>query len=122
MRRLALGLPTALQLREHCVVLFHESGTSQFLNPENDSRYLGLKFPNTDCSKRIWALVDANQALTKPVGIFCYRKPFFVVEAVSPRQELLEWAKKVHSLHYYMKPWTSLEIRQVSVTLPPDSS
>jgi hypothetical protein len=110
MRRLALGLPTALQVRADCVMLFHEGGTSQFLFPERDIRYLGLKFPQIDCSKRIWALVDSNQHPTEHVGIFCYRKPFFVVEAVSPRQEGLDWIIEVYPAYYDMKPWTSSEV------------
>jgi hypothetical protein len=121
MRRLALRLPTALQVMENYAIFFHEGGTSQFSSLDSPIIYGGLRSPNNG-PERIWALVDSNQSLLQPAPTFRGNGPFFVVEAVSPREEHFEWAKKVYSRHFYMKPWTSLEVLQASVTAPPDSS
>ena len=114
MQRLALKLPTALQLREGHAILFHEGGTSSFLDPAEIDRYLGLS--DDEPSGRIWALVDSSQVLSEPAPIFRVSKPFFVVEAAS-RQARFGWANKVHHRHFYMKTWAFPEVLQVYVVL-----
>jgi len=60
--------------------------------------------------------VDSNDSLEKPAPIFRHNRPFFVVEALSPRPTRFEWTKKVVWRYFYMKTWTLSEVRQASVT------
>lgn len=121
MRRLALELPTALQVEKDHAILFHGRGTSRFLLHDSSFSYMRLKFPPHD-SGRIWALVDSNQDLFEPAPVFRKGKPFFVVEAASPRLPRLEWVKKVISRSFYMKTWDLSEILQAYVTPPSGGS
>jgi len=113
MQRLALRLPTALQLREGHAILFHEGGTSRFLDLKDDTAYARLASDKP--SGRIWVLVDSSQVLSEPAQLFCAGKPFFFVGAAS-RQSRFEWAKKVGHQHFYMKTWALSEVLQAYAT------
>ena len=115
MRRLALGLPTVLQVEPQYALFFHRGGTSQLSTLEEHIAYWPLYF-GTDVCKRVWALVDSNDSLEKPAPIFRYGRPFFVVETLSPRPTRFEWTKKVAWRYFFMKTWTLSEVRQASVT------
>ena len=93
-RRLALRLPTALQIRSDEALLFHEGGVSLFRNLLNNGAYLGLGFNNP--SSKIWVLVDSSPNLPEPAPVFRAGEAFFVVEAAS-REHRLEWCKKIRS-------------------------
>jgi hypothetical protein len=97
-RRLVLGLPTAIQVRPDFAILFHEGGISQFLLLEDiDACYWGLDFP---CHpKRLWVLVNSNKSLFWPAEMFCFRGPFFVIEALCP--------KRIAREYFYINTWTS---------------
>jgi len=115
-RRLSLGLPTALQIRSSEAVLFHEGGVSLFQDLINNLAYLGLGPGLKNPSSKIWVLVDSNFTLQEPTPVFCMGYPFFVVEAVS-REQRLEWCKKARSTYFYMKTWDFSEVLQAYVTL-----
>lgn len=115
MRRLALRLPTVLQINEHRAILFHEGGTSQFMDPEDTEAYAGLKFDEP--SSRIWVLVDSNQ-VSKPAPAFRTGKAFFVIQATSRYQDS-HWARKVRFEYFYMKTWSLSEVLRASVIPPP---
>ena len=112
MQRLALRLPTALQLREGHAILFHKGGTSRFLDLTDDTTYAGLTSDKP--SGRIWVLVDSSQVLSEPAHLFCAGKPFFFVGAAS-RQSHFGWANKVGHEHFYMKTWALSEVLQACV-------
>ena len=111
-RRLALGLPTALQINQDCALLFHEGGVCQFTDLENKEAYSPLVSSGPG---RIWALVDSNQDLVKPTGVFNTGGLFFVVQAAAPLLPRLQWLKAVNSQSFYMKRWTFSEILQAYV-------
>ena len=115
-RRLALGLPTALQVRKDHAVLFHEGGTSIFLELSDVIPYLVPFKPPPHTPGKIWALIDSNRFLPEPVEIFMRLRPFFTVEAVSPYQPgHIEWSQSFPSDCFYMRPWDLSEIIQASV-------
>ena len=115
MRRLVLGLPTALQINSDFALLFHEGGTSLFSTLRMLRPY--EEFFNTSSPlAKLWVLVDSNNDLVEPSPLFTKRGPFFVVEALSPRIQRFNWTDKVSVQVFYMKTWTSDEVRQVSVT------
>jgi hypothetical protein len=114
-RRLALKLPTALQINSNKAFLFYEGGTFTFQDLQSTDEYLQLQFSNP--SSKIWVLVDSSNALSKPAPAFCMAHRFFVVEAAS-REILLKWAKKVVFIQFCMKTWSFSEILQVYVTPP----
>jgi hypothetical protein len=120
MQRLALGLPTVLQVERDYAVLFHERGTTRFLLLNSISAYMRLN--SADSSSRIWALVDSNNSLSDPAPMFHAGRPFFVVEAVPPRRPRFEWAKEVYFQHFYMKTWTFPEVLQACVAPPSGDS
>ena len=115
-RRLVLGLPTALQVEGGYAILFHEHGTSQFRHLDNAAIHMKLTTPSSP--DKIWALVDSNQVLAEPAPTFRMGNPFFVVFAASPREERLGWTKKVNSRYFCMKPWTLSEVLQSYVNPP----
>lgn len=115
LQRVALGLPTALQVREEYAVLFHQGGISSFVYLKDDIPYMDLA-PD-EPSGRIWALIDSSQLLSEPAPVFRAGSPFFVVEAAS-RQNRFEWAKKVDHLYFYMKTWAFSEVLLAYVTPP----
>ena len=115
-RRLALGLPTVLQVREDYAVLFHEGGTSIFLELNNIVPYLGLQ-PPSGTPRKIWALVDSNRFLSEPAIIFKGYRTFFTIEAVSPHQPHdVKWTWRMPSSCFYMKMWDFSEVIQAFVT------
>jgi len=111
-RRLALGLPTALQIKQGYALLFHEGGVCQFTDLANDETYDSLRSPSAG---RIWALVDSNQDLAKPTGVFHSGRVFFVVQAASPRPQRVQWLENVNSQYFYMKGWSLSEVLQAYV-------
>ena len=121
MRRLVLRLPTVLQVAPGYALLFHNSGTSQFSDLTDLTPYEGLFF-ETDDHKRVWALVGSNNSVKVPAPIFLNHRPFFVVEALSPRPMRFEWTKKVDWEYFYMKTWTLSELLQASVNRLFDTS
>ena len=118
-RRLALGLPTALQISRDYALMFHEGGVCQFTDLENDKAYDSLMSPGPG---RIWTLVDSNQDLAKPTGVFSTGRVFFVVQAASPRPQRVQWLERVDSQYFYMKGWSLSEVIQAYVGLPHGSS
>ena len=117
MHRLVLGLPTALQIDGSYAILFHQGGVSQFRDPNDRLAYVKLGFPLGDHRKRIWALVDTNPDLSEPGKIFRHNKPFFIVDATSPRSNHLELLDQVAQKAFFMKPWSWSEILQAYVDL-----
>ena len=69
-------------------------------------------------SGRIWALVDSNQDLAKPTGVFSTGRVFFVIQAASPRPQRVQWLERVDSQYFYMKGWSLSEVLQAYVGLP----
>jgi len=112
MRRLVLGLPTVLQVELDYAILFHRGGTSQFSTIKIICPYWPLYF-ETDHRKRVWVLV---QSALQPAPIFLHHRPFFVIEAVSPRASRVEWARKHAHEYFYMKTWNLSEVLQASAT------
>ena len=113
-RRLVFKLPTAWQIREDCVLLFHETGVHEFKLPKSNEIYGRL--PSSG-DRKVWALVDSNQSLEVPAGVFTHGPPFFVVEAASPRSPRLHWLRKVNYEPFYMKRWSFSEVLQAYVDL-----
>ena len=111
MRRLALKLPTALQIEPNYALLFHEAGVKQFQRFEEVGPYQPLK-SGRGPSGRIWALVDSNWRVDKPAPVF-QGGPFFVIEAMSPRLARREWIRRFKFNIFYMKLWTFAEVLQV---------
>ena len=116
-QRLALRLPTALQIRGDRAFLFHEGGTSLFRNLMDNEIYHGLG--STDPSKKIWVLVDSSGVLWEPAPAFRMGRPFFVIEAAS-RQCCFEWSKKFLLTFFFMKTQSFSEVLQVYMTPPSD--
>jgi hypothetical protein len=120
-RRLAHRLPTVLQVTESFALLFHKTGISELTGLKGDPGYAAFKF-SPDYRSRIWVLADSNESLLKPAIIFRHDSPFFMVNAVSPRSEHLDWLKKVNYEDFYMKTWSLSEIIQAHVDLSSTSS
>ena len=118
MRRLALGLPTALQVHKNWAILFHEAGVSNFANLDDPQFYDALTFPPGNESGRIWALVDVSLLLPEPAGIFKRRGPFFVVDAMTSCSNVNPaWLGEINKKYFCMKPWSFLGILQAYVDL-----
>ena len=115
MRRLSLELPTVLQVEPSYAILFHKGGVLEFQSLDTLILYEGLCFEPGNTG-RIWALIDASQRLEEPAPIFRGGKPFFVVEAASPRSKRFEWARKITYQVFYMKRWTFSEVLRAYVT------
>lgn len=115
MCRLALGLPTALQVDHSFAILFHEDGVSELTHLDNQSPYLAFNRRSKDRHNRIWALVDSNESLPRPADIFIHSSPFFVVNVVSPRSDHLGWLQKNRYDQFHMKPWSGSEVLQAYV-------
>lgn len=86
LRRLALKLPTALQI----------GATYNFLK-------------SADPLGRIWAL---NRQLLEPDLVF-QEGPFFVLQASSPCPGRHDWTKRVRTQFFYVEPWAFAEVLQV---------
>ena len=52
-RRLALGLPTALQYDKNFAILFHKDGVSQFADLKNHLTYSAFKYPPAEDPKQV---------------------------------------------------------------------
>jgi hypothetical protein len=109
LRRLALKLPTALQINPNRALLFYEKGVKEFTEL-NAPAYNPLG-PMADPLGRIWALVDCMEGLHEPAPVF-KNGPFFVVETTSPCPAGLRWTRNVRSNHFYMKLWSFVEVLQ----------
>ena len=109
MRRLALGLPTVLQVfKPKYAVLFHERGTVGF-------KHLGLQSPpgfGQDLgSRRLKPIL-----LESCTDIQLWSGPFFTVEAACAHEHS-KWVNAVPSEWFYMKTWSFSEFLQASVAL-----
>ncbi|KAF9648091.1 hypothetical protein BDM02DRAFT_3187371 [Thelephora ganbajun] len=116
LRRLALKLPTALQIRPNHALLFCRGGVKEFSRLENRSVYHPLKSEHGPPG-RIWVLVDSNRELHEPAPAF-QEGFFFVVEVSSPRPSRHEWIRGIRSMSFYMKSWSFMEVLQAQVDLP----
>ena len=114
LRRIALGLPTVLQIDQDWAILFHEDGISE-LNLRDPAAYDALVFPYDSCHKRIWAIVVTGPLLSEPARIFKQPGIFFVVTATSCL-DYPKWITYVAYQEFIMKPWSSLEMIQVYAT------
>ena len=110
LRRLALMLPTALQIDPDCALLFYQVGVKEFVQLSNGYVYAPLK-PQDSPLGRIWALIDSNRGLHEPPAVF-KEGPFFVVKASSPLPVRLEWTRGVRTKFLYMKLWSFSEVLQ----------
>ena len=109
LRRLAFGLPTALQIRPGRALLFYGGGAVQFSQLEEGPAYNALlPKPEDGPRGRIWALVDCDG---EPADVF-RTGPFFVVQALSPCSSHRGWITKVQAEAFYMKPWSFTEVLQ----------
>ena len=100
MRHLVLKLPAALQIRAYCALFFHGGGVHEFALPKFNEFYGRLR---SSGHSRILALVDSNQSITQPAGVFIHGPPFFVIEAASPCRPRIQWLRKVNSEQFYVK-------------------
>ena len=122
-RRLALLLPTALQVDSSYAILFHQGGVFELTHLSGHPEYLALSFPPNACPSRIWAIVDSNPLLPEPAGIFSYFSAFFIVDAMLPQSpHHTRWLSKTGHKWFYMKPWSFSEVIQAYVDLAPTSS
>jgi len=110
MHRLALRLPTVLQVSPSHAILFHAGGVFELTGLDNLALYGELFFSADRRSSRIWALVDSSPNLPEPAGIFKYNTPFFVVNAASSGCENLGWFKKTSCKHFFMNSWSIPEV------------
>jgi len=113
--RLALGLPTVLQIHEGYAILFHEGGTSQLSHLNHSSAYEPITPSFAYFRERIWALVDLGPLLPEPANIFKCPGTFFIVTTTSPGSGRLRWLEQVGHQYFYMKPWTLSEVLQAYV-------
>ena len=110
MRRLALKLPTVLQIRPSYALLFHEGGVKEFEELEAyDYNELASEVGPLGS---IWALMDSNDDLVEPASLF-KNDPFFVVLAAPPHPTHNDWARGRAFRFFYMKTWSFSEVLQV---------
>ena len=107
-RRLALQLPTALQIDPDRAMLFHEGGVKEFKLLNDRAAYKGLF---EDHLSRIWALIDSNEELKEPAPMF-RQGFFFVVQTAPPSPESQKWTTTVRTEDFYMKPWPFVKVIQ----------
>jgi len=74
-RRLSLGLPTALQIIPEYALLVRKKGVYRFERLGDQGPYVKLQ-QNTNPRSRIWALIDSNADLMQPAGAFTKERPF----------------------------------------------
>ena len=115
MRRLALGLPTVLQLNKTPPLLFHERGVSRFARHKEALDSGEFTFQS---STKIWALFDSNDHVKTPAMVL-RNDTFFVVEAVSFSMERLEWMNGSNTRHFFMETWSFSEVLQAYAEMPP---
>lgn len=111
MQRLALKLPTILQIENEDPVLFYKNGVKQFGQPNSGAAYAAF-LSRDHPFRRIWALVDTNQYLPEPSPAIS-TGPFFVIEVTSRHQPHLGWVKNLRRETFYMKLWSFSEVLQV---------
>ena len=117
LRRLALGLPTVLQLHPSWALLFHSGGVREFAQLDDWSAHAPLKPPpEHNPLSRIWALMDSKYLRT-PAPIFA--DGLFVVQTASPHPGRQEWAGGDRINQFYMEPWSFSEVLQAWVNFPP---
>ena len=114
MRRLALQLPTILQVERDVVLIFHGGGVHEFAYPESVVVYASLQ---SAPPRKIWALVDSNTRLKEPPGMFTDWSPCFVIQAASPHPDRVGWANKVCGSPFYMERWSFSEVLQAYADL-----
>jgi len=111
LRRLALELPTALQIYPDHALLFYQGGVKEFVHLYSRAMYNCLS-PEGGTLARIWALVDSGQELKEPSPVF-KGDPFFVVETLSSCPTRSEWTRRIRCEPFYMKQWAFSEVLQV---------
>jgi hypothetical protein len=108
-RSLALGLTTFFQDAPDYVWLFDKSGVRPLASKMPWVEIRGLSEDHT-----AWALVDSNRIVHDPaLVLFSHGSPFFIVEAVSPRDS--RWGLvKYHgnTRYFYANPFSLNEILQ----------
>jgi hypothetical protein len=108
-RSLALGLTTFFQDAPDYVWLFDKSGVRLLASKMPWVEIRGLLEDHT-----AWALVDSNRVVHDPAPVlFSHGSPFFIVEAVSPRDS--RWGLvKYHgnTRYFYANPFSLNEILQ----------
>jgi len=108
LRRLALKLPTALQIKPKYALLFHEGGVKEFSGLGDGPTYNPLKPAREHgAAGRIWVLVDSYEP-----DLAFTEGPFFILQAASPRPARHHWTRKVPVNFFYMKPWSFSEVIQ----------
>ncbi|KAF9648100.1 hypothetical protein BDM02DRAFT_2349856 [Thelephora ganbajun] len=117
LRRLALKLPIALQIRPNHALVFYRGGVKEFSRLENRSVYHPLSSEHGPPG-RIWVLVDSNRELHEPAPAF-QGGFFFVVEASFPHPSHHRWIRDIRNICFYMKSWSFVEVLQAQVDLPP---
>ena len=62
-------------------------------------------------SPEYWCLVDSNREVPD-VPVFLAKTRAFIVQATSPRDDRMQWAKKYEPLTimYFMKNWSLAEL------------
>ena len=108
LQRLALKLPTVLQVGLQAPVLFYRSGVKELGQPDDGAAYNSF-MSRDDSLRRIWAITDTSRDLHNLASALRVG-PFFLVEAVSPRSL---WMDGSRTDVFYMKPWPFSEILQV---------
>jgi len=106
LQRLALKLPTVLQVGFEEPILFHRNGVKQFGQSKSGAAYAA--FLSWDHPfRRIWALVDSPEpSRALRTG------PFFIVEATSPHHSHFNWMENLRTATFHMKPWSFSEVLQ----------
>jgi len=111
LQRLALKLPTIVQISRWDPVLFYKNGVKQLGQPNSGAAYTA--FLSWDHPfRRIWALVDTDRYLSGPSRAL-RTGPFFVVEVTPPYHPHFNWIRDLRSKTFYMKPWSFSEVLQV---------
>ena len=117
MQRLALKLPTALQIHPDYVILFHEGGSLELTQLEGLGSYRALDPTSSRSPDRMWVLLDSNINLSKPATSIASKSRFFVVHTVSIGLENIQWLESVGHGRFYMEPWSAEEILQAYVDM-----
>lgn len=112
MRRLALKLPTVLQVHQDHVILFHEGGACVLTQPGEFASYSALNSDRSQPPNQIWALVDSNNGLLEPAPIITAKSRFFTIQTVPIGPGNFGWLGGVSHQRFYMKPWSATEILQ----------
>jgi len=110
MRRLALKLPTVLQIYHSYAILFHKDGILELTRLGDRMSYLALE----GLSSPIWALIDSD---LEPAPVFKYQSPFFLVYMMPLHSKHLGWLDKLAPRMFYMTPWSISEVLQAYVDL-----